>query len=71
MRSSSWLGIFVLVCCLLFIAESKSLGLTGAFKQRKIIRFRREIFGIKISDIIADIIEDFVDFILDAISYIF
>ncbi|GBN34760.1 hypothetical protein AVEN_222058-1 [Araneus ventricosus] len=70
MRPSLWLGIFVLVCCTLFIAESKSLGFTDASKQRKIIRFKREIFGFQISDIIASLIKAFVDSILDAIPVI-
>ncbi|CAL1283357.1 unnamed protein product [Larinioides sclopetarius] len=77
MRSSLWLGIFVLVCCILFVAESKSLGSTNAFKQRKIIRIRRDIFGFSFSDVahlmagfIGAFMKSFVDSILNGLPVI-
>ncbi|KAF8776977.1 hypothetical protein HNY73_013908 [Argiope bruennichi] len=70
MRSSLWLAIFVLVCCVLFVAESKSLGTTTGLTQKKILRFRREIFGFKISDILKAMLKMFFDTLMDSIPII-
>ncbi|GFT63979.1 uncharacterized protein NPIL_457131 [Nephila pilipes] len=70
MRATYYLGIFILVCCVLVYIEASPLASADAMEMKRSPRLRRQSGGFNISNIIKVILKAFIDSILQSIPVV-